>query len=139
VPTNVPLRKPGEWRMLGRDVIKSLDVQDIVHGRAKYGIDVRRDGMLFASVERATIFGATVDSFDATEALKVPGVKQVVEVKGELKDAGMHSGVAVIATNTWAAMQGRRALKVKWIPGPHAQESIASYSKFMRNAVSGTG
>ncbi len=139
VPTNVRLRKPEEWRLLGRDGIKGLDVQDILHGRAKYGIDVRRDGMLFASVERATIFGAKVKSFDASEALKVPGVKQVVEVKGELRDAGIHAGVAVIATNTWAAMQGRRALKVTWDPGPHARESSASYTAFMRDAVSRPG
>src|SRR5262245_39478648 len=139
VPTNVRLRKPAEWRLLGRDGIKGLDVQDIIHGRAKYGIDTRRDGMLFASVERATVFGATVKSFDPSGALKVPGVKQVVEVKGELRDAGIHAGVAVIATNTWAAMQGRQALKVTWDPGPHANESSASYTAFMRDAVSKPG
>ena len=138
VPTNVRLRKPAEWRLLGRDGIKGLDAQDIVHGRAKYGIDTRRDGMLFASVERATVFGATVKSFDPSGALKVPGVKQVVEVKG-VPDVSVHAGVAVIATNTWAAMQGRKALKVTWNPGPHAQESSASYTAFMRDAVSKPG
>jgi len=138
VPTNVRLRKPAEWRLLGRDGIKALDVQDIVHGRAKYGIDTRRDGMLFASVERATIFGATVKSFDSSDALKVPGVKQIVEVKGD-RELGVHAGVAVIATNTWAAMQGRKALKVTWDPGPHAQENSASYTAFMRDAVSKPG
>jgi isoquinoline 1-oxidoreductase beta subunit len=139
VPANVRLRAPAEWKLLGRDGIKGLDVQDIIHGRAKYGIDVRRDGMLFASVERATIFGATVRSFDATETMKVPGVKQVVQVKGERRDAGIQAGVAVIATNTWAAMQGRKALRVTWEPGPHAGESSASYSAFMRDAVSKRG
>jgi isoquinoline 1-oxidoreductase beta subunit len=138
VPTNVRLRKPTEWRLLGRDGIKALDVPDIVHGRAKYGIDTRRDGMLFASVERATIFGATVKSFDPSDALKVPGVKEVVEVKGD-RELGVHAGVAVIATNTWAAMQGRKALKVTWDPGPHAQEGSASYTAFMRDAVSKPG
>ena len=139
VPKNVRLRQPSEWTLLGRDGIKGLDVPDIVHGRARYGIDVRRDGMLFASVERATIFGATVESFDATDAMKVPGVRQVVEVKGELRDAGVHAGVAVVATNTWAAMQGRRALRISWNPGPHANESTESYSAFMRDAVSKPG
>jgi isoquinoline 1-oxidoreductase subunit beta len=139
VPANVALRKPNEWRLLGTEGIKGLDVQDIVHGRAKYGIDTRRDGMLFASVERARTFGATVQSFDATEAMKVPGVKQVVEVKGERREAGIHAGVAVVATNTWAAMQGRRALKINWDLGPHAQENSATYSAFMRDAVTKTG
>ena len=139
LPANVPLRKPAEWRLLGKDGIKGIAVQDIIHGRAKYGIDVRRDGMLFASVERARIFGATIQSFDASEALKVPGVKQVVEVKEAFREGGVHAGVAVVATNTWAAMQGRKALKISWNPGPHAQESSASYSAFMRDAVSKTG
>jgi len=139
VPTNVPLRKPKEWRLLGRDGIKGIDVQDILHGRAKYGIDVRREGMLFASIERATVFGATVQSFDAGDAMKVPGVKQVVEVKGDFAETGVHAGVAVVATNTWAAMQGRKALKITWNPGPHAQESTESYTAFMRDAVSKPG
>ena len=139
VPTNVALKKPAEWRLMGRDGIRSLDVADITHGRAKYGLDVRRDGMLFASVERATVFGSTVRSFDANAALAVPGVKQVVEVKSAFKEAGVHAGVAVIATNTWAAMQGRKALKVNWNDSPHAKESTAAYVAFMRDAVSKTG
>jgi isoquinoline 1-oxidoreductase beta subunit len=139
VPTNVALKKPAEWRLMGRDGIKSLDVQDIVHGRARYGIDVRRDGMLFASVERATVFGSTVRSFDANAALRVPGVKQVVEVKESFRENGVHAGVAVIATNTWAAMQGRKALKVTWSDSPHAKENSASYTAFMREAVAKTG
>lgn len=148
VPANVTLRKPSEWKLLGTEGVRSLDVQDILHGRAKYGLDVRREGMLFASVERSRIFGATVKSFDATRALAVPGVKQVVEVHPEKKGdprgtfggtAAIHAGVAVVATNTWAAMQGRKALKVEWNPGPHAQESTASYTTFMRDAVSKTG
>ena len=139
VPTNVALKKPAEWRLMGRDGVKSLDVDDISHGRAKYGIDVRRDGMLFASVERATVFGSTVKSFDDKAALAVPGVKQVVEVKDAFKEVGVHAGVAVIATNTWAAMQGRKALNVTWSDSPHAKENSANYTTFMRDAVTKRG
>jgi isoquinoline 1-oxidoreductase beta subunit len=139
VPENVTIKKPADWRLLGKDGIKGIDVQDIVHGRATYGIDVRRDGMLFASVERAPVFGARVRSFDATNALAVPGVRQVIEVDDDFKSSGVHAGVAVVATNSWAAMQGRKALKIDWNPGPHANESSASYSAFMRDAVSKPG
>jgi isoquinoline 1-oxidoreductase beta subunit len=138
VPSNVRLRSPSEWKLLGRDGIRGLDVQDIIHGRAKYGIDVRRDGMLFASVERARSFGAAVGSFDAAAAMKVPGVRQVVAVEA-VPDIGVHAGVAVVATNTWAAMQGRKALNVQWKAGPHANESSASYTAFMRGAVAKPG
>ena len=138
VPANVTLRKPSEWKLLGTEVV-GIDVADIVHGRAKYGLDTRRDGMLFASVERAPSFGATVQGFDPAPALAVPGVKQVVEVKGDQREVGLRAGVAVVATNTWAAMQGRKALKVTWTPGPQAGEGTAGYRKFMLDAVSRTG
>jgi CO/xanthine dehydrogenase Mo-binding subunit len=143
VPANVRLRKPGEWNLLGKEGIKGIDVQDIVHGRAKYGLDTRRDGMLFASVERARTFGARVARFDATRALKVPGVKHVVEVAPKKKGApateGYHAGVAVVATDTWAAMQGRQALTIEWDLGAHAVENSTAYSAFMRRAVAKTG
>jgi isoquinoline 1-oxidoreductase beta subunit len=143
VPTDIPLRKPEQWKLLGKEGIKGIDVQDIIHGRATYGLDVRREGMLFASVERARTFGASVKRFDAAAALSVPGVKQVVEVKPKKAGApaidGHHAGVAVVATNTWAAIQGRQALVVEWELGEHASESSASYAAFMRDAVSKTG
>lgn len=138
LPSDIPLRKPSEWKLLGTEQ-RGVDVDDITHGRAKYGIDTRLDGMLFASVERARVFGATVKSYDAREALKVPGVRTVVEVKPELRDAGIHAGVAVVANSTWAAMQGRRALRIEWNAGPHASESSASYRAFMQGALDKTG
>src|SRR5262249_48174479 len=52
-----------------------------------------------------------LDRFDSTRALQVPNVLQVLQIK---------SGLAVVATNTWAAMQGRRALEITWNPGPNA-------------------
>jgi len=70
--------------------------------------------MLYAVVARCPVFGGKVASFDATKAKAVPGVKTVVEIS---------RGVAVVADNTWAAMQGRRALTVKWDEGANAGAS----------------
>jgi isoquinoline 1-oxidoreductase subunit beta len=143
VPTEITLRKPAEWKLLGKDGIKGIDGPAITHGEAKYGLDVRRDGMLFASVERAPAFGAQVRSFDPSRALQVPGVKQVVEIKpkraGTPAQDGIHAGVAVVATNTWAAIQGRKVLVIDWDPGEHAGESSAAYVQTMRAAVAKTG
>jgi len=143
IPGNVELRKPDQWKLLGKDGIRGIDVPAITHGTARYGLDVRREGMLFASVERARTFGARVKSFDASKAMAVPGVKQVVEVKPSKAGApgsdGFHAGVAVIATNTWAAMQGRRALQIDWDLGEHAAENSAGYLEAMRSAVGKTG
>src|SRR6185437_1378675 len=81
---------------------------------AKYGIDVKDPGMLYASVQKPAVFGGKVTSYDATEALKVKGVKKVVQIS---------SGVAVLATNTWSAMQGRFKLKVQYDDGKWANLS----------------
>ena len=78
---------------------------------AKFGMDVQFEGLLTAVVAHAPTFGGTVVSFDATDALAVPGVRQVVQVP---------SGVAVVADHFWAATRGRAALKVEWKDGPGA-------------------
>ena len=137
VPASVVLKPKSAWRLLGKDR-HGIDLADITHGRAQYGLDVKVPGMLYASVERATVFGATVATVDDTEARKVPGVRDVVRIDA-VPDAGVHAGVAVLADNTWAAMQGRRALKVTWNEGPRAKESSASYREQMKRAVAVTG
>ena len=79
-----------------------MDIKNIVTGKSLYGIDTRREGMLFAMVARQPAFGKKIKSFTDTDALKVVGVKKVVQVK---------NSVAVIANSTWAAKKGRAALK----------------------------
>lgn len=103
-PEDVKLKDPKDWTLIGRKVSR-LDSVAKTTGEAKFALDVRRPGALTAVVRRAPQFGATVKSFDATEARKVPGVVDVVQVP---------SGIAVLAQDTWSAMRGRAALKVNW-------------------------
>src|SRR5882672_1772476 len=119
VPQDVPLKDPKQYRVIGKP-IKRLDTPDKVNGRAEFGLDVRRPGMLYAVVLRCPVFGGKVASFDAAKAKAVPGVKNVVEIS---------KGIAVVADNTWTAMQGRRALDVKWDEGPNAGVTSESISK----------
>ena len=119
VPANVPLKDPKQFKLIGTSV-KRLDTRDKVTGRAQFGIDARLPGMVYAVIERCPVFGGKVVSFDASKAKAVPGVKDVVQVP---------SGIAVIADNTWAAMQGRRALEIKWDEGPSAGVTSATISK----------
>ncbi len=95
-----------------------------------YGMDVKVPGMKYASIEKPHQIGATVASFDATAALKVHGVRKVVQVP---------QGVAVIADNTWAAFQGRKALKIVWQDGPNAKVSTASIYAAAHEAVKTPG
>ncbi len=113
VPTDVPLKNPKDFRIVGKP-IKRLDTADKVNGSAEFGIDIRRPEMLYATVVRCPVFGGKVASFDATKAKSVRGVKDVVQIS---------SGVAVVADNTWSALQGRKVLDIKWNEGPNATVS----------------
>src|SRR5262249_4118967 len=93
-------------------------------------LDVRLPGMQYAVIERCPVFGGKVASFDGTKAKAVPGVKQVLQVA---------TGVAVVADNTWSAMQGRRALQITWDEGPNATESSANIRQMMIDAASKPG
>ncbi len=112
VPREPKLKEPHEFRLLGKPM-RRVDGPDIVTGRARYGADVRVPGMLFAAIERAPTLGGTLLRFDPAAALKVPGVRHVVPVT-----RGIHPGVAVVADDTWSALQGREALRIEWEPGP---------------------
>lgn len=101
---NVALKDRKDFRYIGKPQ-KRLDSHIKVTGEAIFGIDVNLPEMLTAVVARPRVFGATVQSFDATAAKAVPGVVEVKQVP---------SGIAVIANHTWAALQGREALKIVW-------------------------
>jgi isoquinoline 1-oxidoreductase beta subunit len=103
----VALRHRSEWKLIGgrgRQPHK-LDVPDKVNGKTIFGIDIRFPGLLTAVLERCPVFGGKVKSYDATETLRIPGVRKVVQVP---------KGVAVLADHSWAAIQGRKALRVVW-------------------------
>jgi isoquinoline 1-oxidoreductase beta subunit len=104
VPASVKLKDPKDFKIIGTRV-HNIDNHKIITGQPLYGIDTRREGMLFAVSARPPAFGKTLKSFDDTEARKITGVKNVVK-------AG--NVVAVLATSTWAAKKGRDVLKVVW-------------------------
>jgi isoquinoline 1-oxidoreductase beta subunit len=122
VPTDVPLKPASAYRLIGTRQT-SVDAESIVRGTAKFGLDQRVPGMLFASIERAPTLGARVGKFDGAKALAMPGVKQVVPIDASVlpsfgeDNPRPRDGVAVIATSTWAAMKARTALAIEWTPG----------------------
>lgn len=109
-PTKVKLKPPDKWTLIGKPM-RRLDTPEKITGRAVFGIDVQFPGLRTVVVSRSPVFGGKLRSFDATDARKVSGVEQVVQVP---------SGVAVVATNAWAARLGRAALKTDWDLGPGA-------------------
>jgi isoquinoline 1-oxidoreductase subunit beta len=113
VPKDVPLKSPDRFTLIGKKRPRT-DIPSKVNGTARYGIDVRVPGMVYASIARSPVFGGSVRSFGARKAKGVPGVVDVVRIS---------NGVAVIAKNTWAAFQGKAALDIVWNPGPNANVS----------------
>ncbi|QDU65019.1 xanthine dehydrogenase family protein molybdopterin-binding subunit [Engelhardtia mirabilis] len=108
-------KTPAERRYVGQPV-PIVDLADMVTGRATFGIDARREGQLFAVVARSPVLGAPLKSVDDTAAREVAGVVDVLTIPGY---EGVHGfqplgGVAVLANSTWAAIAGRKALKLEW-------------------------
>ena len=133
----IRLKNPSQFRYIGTGKLKLLDAQDIVTGKAQYGMDTRLPGMLYAVVARPQVYGGKVVSFDSAEALKVPGVERVVAIDAT-PGAPLFNplgGVAVIARNTWAAMQGRKALKIVWDDGPNAGYDSVAYRATLEEAA----
>ena len=111
-PKEVTLKKRSEYKLIGKPMHRR-DTPLKTNGTAIFGIDKRVDGMLFATVERNPRLRGKVKSFDDSETRKVPGVKHVFKVQMPVFTT-MREGVAVVATSTWAALKGRRALKIEW-------------------------
>jgi len=118
-PQGIVLKDPSQFQIIGKPT-KRLDTPSKVDGSAVFGIDVRLPGMQYAVVARCPVFGGKVAHFDAAKAKAVPGVKGVFPIS---------SGVAVVADNTWSAMEGRRALTVDWNEGPVAAVSTESLTR----------
>jgi isoquinoline 1-oxidoreductase beta subunit len=133
----IRLKDPSAFRYIGKDTIELIDNRDTTTGRAMYGIDARVDGMLYAVIARPPVYGGKVVSYDAAEAEKVAGVVRIIKIDApsipsEFEPLG---GVAVIAQNTWAAIQGREKLKITWDDGPNADYSSDTYRTQLTEAA----
>jgi isoquinoline 1-oxidoreductase subunit beta len=109
----VALKDPSEFRFIGKPLPRT-DVPSKVDGSATFGIDVRMPGMLFAVIARCPTFGGTLHSVDTAAAKRVPGVRAVFPIPPLPRHFNTAGGVTVVADSTWAALQGRRALTLRW-------------------------
>ena len=137
-PKNVALKTPAQFRLIGTRV-KVVDAAAIVSGRAQYGLDVRRPGMRFAAIEKCPVFAGRVRSVDDRAARAQPGVRDVIAIEGMENPTHLMSGVAVIADTTWAAIEGKRKLKVEWDEGAAAAESSAGLRSQAAELLRGEG
>jgi isoquinoline 1-oxidoreductase beta subunit len=131
------LKDPAQFRHIGKGKTKGVDDFDITTGRAIYGTDTRLDDMLYAVVARPPVYGGTIAKYDAAETLKVPGVLKIVEIAPTPPPSAFEplGGIAVVATNTWAAMQGRDKLKITWNDGPNGSYTTSAYHAAMQETA----
>jgi isoquinoline 1-oxidoreductase beta subunit len=142
LPEKAPeLKSSKNFNIIGRPK-NNVASHDIVTGKAQFGIDTQMPNMKVAVIMRSPYLDGSVKSYDDSETLKVPGVVKTLKVDGPKTGEPYNilaSGIAVIADNTWAAIQGRKVLKVTWNKGPYSQESTESFNEHLKQLLNSKG
>jgi isoquinoline 1-oxidoreductase beta subunit len=123
--SEIQLKPASEFRIIGKRM-GQIDDPHFVDGSARFASDIHLPGMLYATVARCPVLRGKVASYDASKTMTVEGVRKVVQIG---------SGVAVVAENTWSAVQGREALAVTWDPGANATLDSSSIRKTLADLV----
>ncbi|MFD2167173.1 molybdopterin cofactor-binding domain-containing protein [Thalassotalea euphylliae] len=125
---NMPYKSRINYSLVGKST-PTNNVNQIVRGELVYGIDMEVDNMLYASILRPPTLGASVDVFDASQAMKIEGVIDVyaldTEIKSGLFDTGILGGIVVVGTSTWACLRAIKRLSVSWKQG-YAEDASSS-------------
>jgi isoquinoline 1-oxidoreductase beta subunit len=134
---SLKLKSSAEFRYIGVGGKPLLDGQDIVTGKAQYGIDPWFKDMSFAVIARAPVLGGEVTGFDADAATKSPGVLKIWQMPPSVPEAKFHpmAGVAVIATSTGAAIAARKLLKIDWDDGANRTYDSDTYRASLEEAA----
>jgi len=119
-PPKTPRLKPrSDWKVLGKSQPRK-DQPGKATGTATFGIDVREPDMLFASLRMTPRYGGGMVSFDASAAEQMAGVQKIID---------LGTGVAVIATNTWLAIQAVEAIGVTWGDAPYPADTAGIFAR----------
>ena len=140
VPAAPKLKDASQFRFIGKEV-RGLDMRDILTGKAVFGQDAKMAGMKIAVILHPPVYGSKVATLDASAALKIKGVERVIEIPSTPIPSGFQplGGVAVIANGTWAALQGRRALKVTWTASPNDAHDSERYRAALQASARAPG
>lgn len=140
-PEEAPLKSRADYTLVGTPVANQQAL-GLVTGKPVFGIDAQIEGMVYAVMQRSPQFDGTVASVDETAARAIDGVIDIVRVEGPAEGEPytlLAHGVAVVATSQWAALKGRKALKVTWADGPHRDENSEDFSRQLDALLEGKG
>src|SRR5690606_16172902 len=132
----VALKDPKDFHIIGRP-ISGIDSPRIVRGEPIFGVDTLLPGMKYAAFERAPVFGAKLVSADLEAAKAVPGVEDVLVMKGGDNPELLIDGVAVISSTWWIAKEAPKKLAIEWDNGQWASHSTAGYAARAAELVKG--
>lgn len=135
--SDLVLKTEAQQRYIGKDNISLLDSKAMLTGKAIYGFDKHIEGMKIAVIARPPVVFGKVKSYDDSETLKVPGVVKTIQLPALTPPAifKMLGGVAVIADNTWAAIEGRKKLKIQWDHGSNSSYSTKDHEAVFIKAL----
>ncbi|MCH8135025.1 MAG: xanthine dehydrogenase family protein molybdopterin-binding subunit [Proteobacteria bacterium] len=139
-PESATFKAREDYRYIGKPM-DTIDGLDFTTGRAMYGTDTVLPNMLYASIERCPAFGGTVTSFDDVAARAVAGVVDVIRMPEPTSPPlfNIQGGIAVLASNTWSATEGRNALSIQWDRGVNAEHESNAYKEGLIASVSAPG
>lgn len=135
-PEQIALKNPDQFRYIGKP-LPIVDLHDMTHGKARYGADTRLPGMKYAAIARPPVVLGKVKSYDASKTMKIPGVEQIIELPPAEAPVGFQAlgGIAVIASNSWAALRGRDLLAVEWEEGANANYNSTEFKQVLLETV----
>jgi isoquinoline 1-oxidoreductase subunit beta len=132
IPKGIKLKDPKDFKIV-RNSKKNVEALKIVTGKPLFGLDYKQEGMLIAMIEHPPAFGMKLKSFDASQTLKMPGIKDVFTLK--LYEDGFEQGgfdtrtfndlLVVVGNTTWEVMNARKKLIAQWQPSGDIKETIA--------------
>jgi len=134
--SEVKLKPRSQWRYIGKGE-NPYDLRDYCTGKAGFGLDARVDGMLYAAIAHPPVLGGTVKSLDDRPAFAVRGVRQTIAIDTFKPPCHFQplGGVAVLADNTWSALQGRKQLKIEWDNGANAAYNSDEFKRYLQETA----
>ncbi|MBT30081.1 MAG: isoquinoline 1-oxidoreductase [Thalassobius sp.] len=119
IPEKIELKDPKDFKIIGK-ATKNVDGKKIVTGQRLFGLDFKKEGMLYAMIIHAPAFGMKIKDYDASEVKSMPGIKDVFTVQTAPEEPqwsdvnGFPELVAIVGESTWQVMKAKKALKVNW-------------------------
>ena len=130
-PGQVSPKEPAQWKLIGKTQPR-LDVPAKADGSARFGIDVRLPGMVYAALRQCPMLGGSAGRIEVDAAMKLPGVERVVRLGAY---AGSTAGVAVVGRTFWHARRGVDALEVEWRAPPAGVPDSGAVERALEKAV----